>query len=399
MPSPFRTRRWSTAGVAGISLGLSTLAYFAGRNIATTRLSTDSANATAQQSVAASVTPVAPIHLATPEATPSPASNIDFDARWKSLATEQRSPRTEREMAAALEELAARDPKQALALALAEKNFRLRGELRQAVLRGWASAFPDDAANYALAITDGEQQLALQAVFAGAARRPQEAARLGARLCAETPARASDFGQFLVNALAEAGAYSVAAAFAAADTSGNREAWLNYSYSEWGAHQPEQALTACQKISDPAVRDAAFQGTISGWAQADPPGLAAYAMSLSAGTDRVRALEQALPRWVSNDPVAASKWIAEFDPSPDLDAGVAAVASLPLLINQRPEVAVQWASNIAEPVLRANVLGSLAREWAQKDPEAVRRFIASKPDLSVGDRTALQDALNPPPDA
>jgi hypothetical protein len=109
-------------------------------------------------------------------------------------------------------------------------------------------------------------------------------------------------------------------------------------------------------------------------------------------------MSQALPQWVSRDPIAASEWmINHYDPSPDSDAGVAAVAMMPNLLNRRPEIAVAWAESIAEPVLRANTLRSVAQQWAQQDSEACRRFIDSTPNLLANDRTALMDGLNPRP--
>jgi hypothetical protein len=343
--------------------------------------------------------PTASIPVAPKNAAAVPTADASFEQHWRQIALAPHTPNSERELASLLTDFATRDAKRAMALALSETNLRLRETLRNAVLRGWATVAPNDAAAWAIALPASDRPTALEAVFAGAARVPEEAARLGAKLCAENPALASDYGQLLITALTEAGAYETAMAFAAADASGNRTSWLTAASYEWATHQPQSALEAATQLSDAEMRKTALHAVFAGWAMADPPGLAAHAMTLPSGEDRAHALAQALPRWVNDDPVAASNWIANFDPSPDLDFGAAAVATLPAMINQRPEIAANWAENIAEPTLRANTLGAVARQWAKKDPDAVRRFIAERPNLSAGDRSSLNDALNPPPDA
>ena len=132
---------------------------------------------------------------------------------------------------------------------------------------------------------------------------------------------------------------------------------------------------------------------------ADPGSLAAYAIHLPPGEERAQALSQALPQWVTRDTVVASEWVNQLDSNPDLDTGVAAVATLTNLVERRPEIAVGWAESISEPVLRANTLWLIAQQWARNDPAGIQRFLATTPELSAHDRTALLNGLNPTPDS
>jgi hypothetical protein len=390
-------RRWSTLSLVGVSVGLSTLAYFGGRAAVSRQVTTSSRGGRHTQSTRAA-TVTQPVGTTAPEHRSSDPATASFDERWGRWSAGHRTPASEREMAASLEELAARDPDRAMSLALNEGNVRLRQDLRSAVLRGWAAVSPDDAAVWARTLPDGDRPLAMEAIFTGAARHPEEAVKLGTRLCAQEPALAGDYGQCLITGLTEAGAYETAAQFAIANNSETRGACLNAAFFQWATHQPDQALAAFGKIDDPAARMPAFQGMILGWATANPAAVAAYAERLPPSEDRAQAMSQALPQWVSRDPIAASEWmINHYDPSPDSDAGVAAVAMMPNLLNRRPEIAVAWAESIAEPVLRANTLRSVAQQWAQQDSEACRRFIDSTPNLLANDRTALMDGLNPRP--
>jgi hypothetical protein len=391
------TGRRSTLGLFGIGLGLSALAYLGGYQTAIWRATMPARSEPRGQTNYLNE----PILQDDPHASERrlSAAMSGSDERWERYSKAPRTPVSERRMAAYLEELAAHDPKRAMALALSEGNFRLRQHLRGAVLQAWAAFAPDEAAASALALPDGDRQLAIEAVFVGAARNPGQAVQLNARLCAQEPALAGDYGQFLVTGLTEAGAYDTAVRFAAAEKSGNRSTWLNAAFFQWACHQPDQALAAFGKISDPAMRNSAFQGLILGWAMVNPAAVAAYADRLAPGEDRLQALTQALPQWASHDPVGASEWmINHFEPSPDSDTGVAAVATMPTLVNERPDVAVGWAESIAEPALRANTLRLVAQLWAKRDADAIRRFIIATPDLLASDRNALLDGLKPPPD-
>lgn len=380
--------RWSTVHVMIVGVVVGTAVWFATNRNATKQIATvrrlDSI-AIRTRSLQAAADP----HAADTEAGPTILSRDPRD---------RRTPSREREIGTALEDLARRDPQRAMKLALAEANFRLRADLRDAVLRGWAAVAPDEAAAFAFTLAAGDRQRAFEAVFTGAAHDPDADVRLGVKLCTEHPDVAADLGQFMITALTEAGAYDAALTFAVQDSTPNHNAWLNSAMYEWAAHEPGRAEAALERVTDPQSREAAFQGLISGWAAANPASLADYAMHLPMGDERARALAQALPQWANYDAASAAEWLNRADPAPDLDLGFATVATLPNVVSQWPESAVAWAQCITEPALRTNTLRMLGHQWAQTDPTALRRFIASMSEATTGDRSALLEGLNPPPD-
>ena len=65
-------------------------------------------------------------------------------------------------------------------------------------------------------------------------------------------------------------------------------------------------------------------------------------------------------------------------------------------MNERPDIAVGWAENIAEPVLRSNTLWLVAQQWAHNDPAALRRYLVTTPNLAENDRIALENGLSSP---
>lgn len=382
-------RRWSTFSLVLASLGLGVIAYWWGRH-AGSRAIREAPPAKMAESPSARDEKIVTPHPDIPDL----SSDRGFGAQWADWQNQPRTPATERNAEQALQDLAHHDPVRAMALALNESNPMLRERLRNAVLKGWAAVAPDKAADWTLVLPAADRRSALVAVFSGAVERPSEAARLGKKLCAQIPEEAGDYGQLLISALTESGAYETAAHFAQESTSEHGPAWLNAAYYQWAMHQPESALKAFGGISDRAARSHAFLGLTAGWAEANPAAVANYAVNLPAGADRAAALGQMLSQWATRDPLTASEWMLKnLNPSPDLDEGVAAVASLPSLVSQRPEIAIGWAESIADPALRASTLTTVARLWAERDPDGARRYLQSTGSLSAEEKEALTRGL------
>jgi hypothetical protein len=302
-----------------------------------------------------------------------------------------RTPGTEKERAASLQSLAVENHDRALALALAEPNLRLREILRNAVLRGWASAAPDAALAFAMHLSDTDNRPAISAVLSGAAQNPDNAIHLARELTADGTPLAKEYGVMAVAALSEAGEFEAAARFAASGSATARDEWLNEAFSRWAEHDPEAALHAFDGMTDATARRDALQGLVNGWAEANPAGLAEYALRLPPGEDRALAFGRAMPNWVAHDPIAASEWLNSRGPDSNLDVGVSTVATMPNLIANRPEVAVEWAQSITDATMRSGALRSIAEQWSQEAPSAYQQWLDHKPDLSASDRQALAE--------
>ena len=334
--------------------------------------------------------------LTTPSRTPAPAfdarhhssdtsstpSSLDaaWETRWESSLKSPRSPAQTRARAAMLEELARTDPKRALALALAESNWLIRDQLRDAALRGWGAVAPDEAADWALAQPlMGERMRCVSAVLTGAAENPSAALRTGLRVCSADPAPSGDYGHALINALVDkTGSFDTAVQFAQAATMVDRQSYLlDSAYYQWAQHEPDRALGQLANITDPKIRDAAMKGIIEGCASANPQKLADYAAKLPEGDDRSRFLDIALPKWVGKNPEAALQWINRADPHPDYDKGVAALAMLPSLIDNRPEVAMELTDSICDTARRTLTKSNVFFQWARSDPDAARKYAES----------------------
>jgi hypothetical protein len=292
-----------------------------------------------------------------------------------------------------LEKLAAIDPARAMALAQAQDNLKLRNELVQSALHGWARKSPMDAANWVMALPDsGDRDAALSSVFAGAvATDPNAAIAAGQKLMQENPGDAISCGSRLIDALCDSGNFSAAANLAANGSSDQQNAWLGEAFSKWASFQPDAAAQAAQAINDPQIRNQALHGIVGGWAEADPAGLAQYLGQLPAGGDRGQMLGQALKSWMQTDSGAAATWINNnSNLGPDLDQGVAEVATMESV---PANVAVGLAESISDPQLRSTTLASVLRDWAYNNLPAAQNYLQTATGLSSADRQQVSEVM------
>jgi hypothetical protein len=201
--------------------------------------------------------------------------------------------------------------------------------------------------------------------------------------------------------LAQVGEYRTAVRFAVAaegavpGESEDRLKWIQSAFSHWARQEPEYAALATVSLPDAGSRYEALLSVVADWVRIDPEGLTEFVQALPAGADRTNTLGEALRLWVHNNPKAAADWIDRLDPSPELDAGVTALATLPQLIAVHPEVAISWAESIDNPGQRSNALTAILRQWGGSDPAAVRSYLDQSTDLLPADRVVLLASLTP----
>jgi hypothetical protein len=295
-----------------------------------------------------------------------------------------------------LKKLAATDPKRAMALAEAEGNLKLREQLKQAALSGWASTAPADASNWALALkTPSERSTAMSTVFASAAAADPDAAVAVAKyMMQEGIDGFQGYGSSLIDALCNAGNFQAAAQFAAGGDDQTRRGWLGEMYSQWAALQPEEAAKAAMAITDPDVQNGALHGVIGGWAEADPAALTEFLSQTPPSSDRGQMMGQALWNWVKIDPAAAADWINNSDMGADLDQGILAVASRDLSEDDfTPQTAISWAESIQDDTVRSEALRNVLRNWVMMDLPAATSYFNSTTDLLPADRQQIADMI------
>ena len=143
-------------------------------------------------------------------------------------------------------------------------------------------------------------------------------------------------------------------------------------------------------ITEPTLRNQALHGVVGGWSMADPASLVQYVTHLPADTDKSSMVGQALQRWAKLDPIAASTWINNNEGGPEMDPGIASVATMEAL---KPDVAASWAESIVNPKLRSETLVSVLRNWATADLPATRKYFENSKDLTPEDRAEIAGVI------
>ena len=124
----------------------------------------------------------------------------------------------------------------------------------------------------------------------------------------------------------------------------------------WAARDPAAAGAWVRERPDDVERQQVLAAVLRRWLRLDPRAAADYALALPDAEARACALEQVATGWAAADPAALSAWAAELPSAPELDAVAAALATLPALVEHRPETAFEWADGIVDEQLRAQTI-------------------------------------------
>jgi hypothetical protein len=126
----------------------------------------------------------------------------------------------------------------------------------------------------------------------------------------------------------------------------------------------------------------------------DPEALVQFVTQLPPDSDPSgELLSQALNRWARENPVAASTWMNSHQTGPELDEGVAAIATMEGI---KPELGANWADSITDPQLRSETLNFVIRNWVAVDTAAAKTFFDNTTNLLPEDRKQLADLFSVP---
>lgn len=156
---------------------------------------------------------------------------------------------------------------------------------------------------------------------------------------------------------------------------------------------PPQTANWLLGLPDSLDRADAFAQLGRAWAETDPQKAAEFALRLPSGALRQSGLTAALTVWLSHDLAAATAWLSNLDSHPDLDGITGAVATLPALIESRPDVALGWAESIVNDDDRKQRIGTIAAAWLARDRTAAANYLRNTPVLASFQRETLIEEL------
>jgi hypothetical protein len=159
--------------------------------------------------------------------------------------------------------------------------------------------------------------------------------------------------------------------------------------ASWRAGDFARAAGLAAALSDPEDRRKVLVPLLEEWGRTDPKAAVQFAQGSPTGIERQELLEATIRAWSERDLVAASDWLNEFEPQPDYDLAVAAIANSEPLCLYQPETALSWAESITTSATRWEVTSFVVTLWAQRNPPAARLYIETSAVLTPEERTRM----------
>jgi hypothetical protein len=275
---------------------------------------------------------------------------------------------------AALELLAAQDPKQALALAGSlDIGPTARARLRASIIEKWAEADPAAAAAAALAVKGLPRDLFGRVAYQWAMADPR-----AALVWAETlPSREAHSAAFHMALEAWASVDAQAAAsYVLGLPDKRRAAMLDPVIKRWALDEPGAVMAWAGAIEDEASRKLVLPSVASACSETDPEVTAPYLQFLSPSVQR-RLAPRVVEELLDQDPSLALSF-ANSLPSGDIQA-----MSMQVLFNrwapQDLSSALNALNQLPEGPGRDAALGGLLPEWTKTDPQAAAAYVQGLP--------------------
>lgn len=123
------------------------------------------------------------------------------------------------------------------------------------------------------------------------------------------------------------------------------------------------------------------------WLEIDPPAALDWLASLTRG-DHDKALRRTLLTWLNQAPEAAEAWLREESPAVGLDVPVDMMISRN---RHDPQIAIEWAQRIHDPIAKRQAVLRLGRRWLRRDPETAKQWFEQS-ELSAKMKSAILDS-------
>ena len=147
----------------------------------------------------------------------------------------------------------------------------------------------------------------------------------------------------------------------------------------WANTDREAALTWVEGLENKNHRTSAIQGIYQQWANQDPAGAAERLASINDKEQRQQLLSTLSGNWFNQDPEAAQIWMDSLPPDERMSAANSALSSLSY--NQPQEAALIYDQLSTDSEDNSSSLshqaGTIARNWAQHDPNAAAEWAMS----------------------
>ena len=274
---------------------------------------------------------------------------------------------------ATLNNLADRTPVAELAGAVSELNGAAvdspRAMLRELLLARWTRLAPEDAAAWAVGLTDPvERSKAVSQVAVVWDESDSLAAVAWARSLSHEDGR-DDLLLAIAHESIREGPARVIELAAELPAGCSRDELLAQAVGNWALRDPRRAADWAQALPTEAGRARALEAVAVNWATIDAVAAAGFALeNLASGKALDRAVVAMVQRWAQRDPNSAAKWIEGFAPG-DLQSAVADNLMANWFAGD-PQGPAGWLESLHPGALRDNAIAGYARQLASVDQTA-----------------------------
>lgn len=145
----------------------------------------------------------------------------------------------------------------------------------------------------------------------------------------------------------------------------------------WGRVDGERAMAAMKEMAGARVYGGPYlaQG-LSGWALTDREAAKAWVDALADRRERTMAVMGFLNSVLAVDPVAASRYLEEFDLEPTGRRFAVRMVTDRMLDQRGTDFAGKWAQTLEDEEMRITALGELARSLARDDPAKAATWLS-----------------------
>lgn len=245
----------------------------------------------------------------------------DAAIRWAESLAEGSARHTAREQIALT--LAASNPARAAAFASALPPSDSRDEIVSSVLTRWAQADALAALEWTRQLPAGSAQQRGLAIVGEqlAARDPDAAIALATGMLTDSSA-IDNVLRLAGEGAARSGVSSITGYAAKFSSTAARESFLGGAVCALSVAEPATAARLLGELTPGAAQCQAAQVVLSHWTSTDPRAAAGWAAAFPAGELRETAVPDAAAQWAAHEPLAAARWLETLPADAARDAAI-----------------------------------------------------------------------------
>ena len=281
------------------------------------------------------------------------------------------------------------NPLSAIEYASSEPQPKLRFEMKQEVMSGWASQNPSEALQYAELNPNGDLPYSrFMDVFTGA----QELA-LADRLHFLEGTDPSKYRREMMDLVYESFSdypRDIVEWSQSLPSGRLRDLALHRTIDHWARFDPLAAKQWMESVSEPHNLKNNYVELGESWARVDPSAAAEWYNQLPANEQSPRIMERIFKRWLQYEPDTAGRWLAANQSGANMDSVIGRYVDR--LSYSNPEGAIDWASKMSNGELRQERLNSAAWRYIRKNPSQALQYFQRNTSLPADSRTQYIEA-------